>query len=39
MVAKVTDMVYVLELGHIAMQGKLDEIMSSELVRKAFLGK
>jgi len=39
LVAKVTDLVYVLELGQITMKGKLNEIMDSEFVRRAFLGK
>ncbi len=39
MVSKVTDKVYVLELGQITMQGVLNEIMDNELVRRAFLGK
>lgn len=39
LVSKVTDIVYVLELGQITMKGKLKEIMDSELVRRAFLGK
>lgn len=39
LVSKVTDMVYVLELGQITMKGKLGEIMDNKLVRRAFLGK
>lgn len=39
LVSRVTDKVYVLELGQITMQGKLKEIMNNELVRRAFLGK
>lgn len=39
LVSKVTDVVYVLEVGRITMSGKLGEIMDNELVRRAFLGK
>jgi branched-chain amino acid transport system ATP-binding protein len=39
LVGKVTDLVNVLELGQITMRGKLKEIMDSDLVRRAFLGK
>jgi branched-chain amino acid transport system ATP-binding protein len=39
LVSKITDIVYVLELGQITMQGKLKEIMDNELIRRAFLGK
>ena len=39
LVSKVTDVVYLLELGQVTMKGKLKEMMDNELVRKAFLGK
>ena len=39
LVSKVTDIVYLLELGQVTMKGKLKEMMDNELVRKAFLGK
>jgi len=39
LVSKVTDLVYVLEVGQITMKGKLQEMMSNDVVRRAFLGK
>jgi branched-chain amino acid transport system ATP-binding protein len=35
---KLTDVVYVLELGKVALEGKTKELINHEIVRKAFLG-
>jgi branched-chain amino acid transport system ATP-binding protein len=38
LVTQVTDIGYVLEVGKIVLEGKLNEIMSNEVVKSAFLG-
>jgi branched-chain amino acid transport system ATP-binding protein len=35
---KLTDSVYVLEVGKVALEGKTKELMNHEIVRKVFLG-
>ena len=35
---KLTDYVYVLEVGKVVLEGKIKEIMTNETVRRAFLG-
>jgi branched-chain amino acid transport system ATP-binding protein len=36
--SKLTDYVYVLEVGKVVLEGKIKEIMTNETVRRAFLG-
>jgi branched-chain amino acid transport system ATP-binding protein len=38
LVSSVTDVVYVLELGQITLNGKMKDVMGSEFVRRSFLG-
>jgi len=35
---KLTDVVYVLEVGKVALKGKTEDLMNKEMVRRAFLG-
>jgi branched-chain amino acid transport system ATP-binding protein len=35
---KLTDVVYVLEVGKVALKGKTEDLMNNEMVRRAFLG-
>lgn len=38
MTSKLTDYVYVLEVGKVVLEGDIKEIMTNETVRRAFLG-